>query len=181
MQSNIDIIYQTLLQVGITHGATHLRTSADTALRGSERFIQSNEVSVFKSVYFTLQPSCCTTRRKGCSQSLTKPQLCQIGAFLSRSCNFSLVTYSRDQLLCRSDHLCRRKRILCQQHQTSWSGEQKAVSAANTTGTGRNRENAAEPAGPGSSLQPLLCIHLPGSIQCDSDTSQHIASNLIWS
>lgn len=89
----------------------------------------------------------------GCSQSLTKPQLCQIGAFLSRSCNFSPVTYSRDQLLCRSDHLCRRKRILCQQNQTSWSAEQKAVSAETQPvpgEIGKTQQNGPAQAAPSS-------------------------------
>lgn len=44
----------------------------------------------------------------------------------------------------------------------------------------------AELGGPGPALEPLLrllrrgaAVNLPGWIQCDSDTSQHIASNLI--
>lgn len=53
---------------------------------------------------------------------------------------------------------------------------------------GGKRQQQQSPARPWPVLEPLprllrctAAVNLPGSIQCDSDTSQHIASNLIWS
>lgn len=76
-QTSVNPGYRTLVQAGTTHDAPHLGTSADTTLKGSEIFIQSNEVSVtaFKSVYFTLQQSCCTTWHTGVLRLRTKPQV----------------------------------------------------------------------------------------------------------